>query len=128
MYVFGFRCSLCLPGLQGVNSAGLTLAGFLFLHALFIERGRLETTWAVLRRFGYSNDLLLDTALLDAVNLQHAPDQVPPPTPHPPTSRVPIRLLCLTHIKFPVISPKFGSANQFCNKPHALSAHFAESW
>ena len=55
---------------------GLTLPGFLFLHALFIERGRLETTWAVLRKFGYSNDLLLDPEVLDAVNLQHAPDQV----------------------------------------------------
>lgn len=62
--------------MQGVNSEGLTLPGFLFLHALFIERGRLETTWAVLRKFGYSNDLLLDPEVLDAVNLQHAPDQV----------------------------------------------------
>ena len=26
--------------------AGLTLAGFLFLHVLFIRRARLETTWA----------------------------------------------------------------------------------
>lgn len=55
---------------------GLTLPGFLFLHALFIERGRLETTWAVLRKFGYNNDLLLDPELLDTVNLQHSPDQV----------------------------------------------------
>jgi hypothetical protein len=29
---------------EGVNENGLTLTGFLFLHALFIERGRLETT------------------------------------------------------------------------------------
>ena len=64
--------------LQGVNSVGLTLPGFLFLNALFIERGRLETTWAVLRKFGYSNDLVLLPEVLDAVNLQHAPDQVPP--------------------------------------------------
>ncbi len=55
---------------------GLTLPGFLFLHALFIERGRLETTWAVLRKFGYDNDLLLSAEVLDQVNLQHAPDQV----------------------------------------------------
>ena len=54
---------------------GLTLPGFLFLHALFIERGRLETTWAVLRKFGYDNDLLLSAEVLDQVNLQHAPDQ-----------------------------------------------------
>ena len=37
--------------LQGIRDNGLTLQGFLFLHALFIERGRLETTWAVLRRW-----------------------------------------------------------------------------
>ena len=37
--------------LQGIVNNGLSLPGFLFLHALFIERGRLETTWAVLRRW-----------------------------------------------------------------------------
>ena len=36
---------------QGILNNGLSLHGFLFLHALFIERGRLETTWAVLRRW-----------------------------------------------------------------------------
>mmetsp|Transcript_11643 Transcript_11643/g.40510 ORF Transcript_11643/g.40510 Transcript_11643/m.40510 type:complete len:555 (+) Transcript_11643:554-2218(+) len=43
----------------GVNSKGLTLTGFLFLHALFIQRGRMETTWTVLRKYGYNNDLRL---------------------------------------------------------------------
>ncbi|KAG7248126.1 hypothetical protein CRUP_006529, partial [Coryphaenoides rupestris] len=38
---------------------GLTLKGFLFLHTLFIQRGRHETTWTVLRRFGYDDDLEL---------------------------------------------------------------------
>jgi len=33
--------------------------GFLFLHKLFIQRGRLETTWTVLRKFGYGDDLSL---------------------------------------------------------------------
>ena len=33
------------------------LSGFLFLHKLFIQRGRHETTWRVLRKFGYSNNL-----------------------------------------------------------------------
>ncbi|CAL8284755.1 unnamed protein product, partial [Boreogadus saida] len=32
---------------------------FLFLHTLFIQRGRHETTWTVLRRFGYDDDLEL---------------------------------------------------------------------
>lgn len=35
------------------------LSGFLFLHTLFIQRGRHETTWTVLRRFGYDDDLEL---------------------------------------------------------------------
>lgn len=37
----------------------LTLAGFLYLHTLFIQRGRLETTWTVLWKFGYGMDLQL---------------------------------------------------------------------
>ncbi|XP_021068358.1 mitochondrial Rho GTPase 1 [Mus pahari] len=42
---------------DGVADSGLTLRGFLFLHTLFIQRGRHETTWTVLRRFGYDDDL-----------------------------------------------------------------------
>eukprot|EP00884_Botryococcus_braunii_P020843 jgi/Botrbrau1/7442/Bobra.0083s0015.1 len=61
---------------QGVNSRGLTLAGFLFLHALFITKGRLETTWAVLRKFGYNTSLHLSDEVLSCVNFAHAPDQV----------------------------------------------------
>ncbi|XP_053355239.1 mitochondrial Rho GTPase 1b [Clarias gariepinus] len=44
---------------DGVCEDGLTLQGFLFLHTLFIQRGRHETTWAVLRHFGYDDDLEL---------------------------------------------------------------------
>uniref|UniRef100_A0A4W5N8H7 Mitochondrial Rho GTPase n=1 Tax=Hucho hucho TaxID=62062 RepID=A0A4W5N8H7_9TELE len=44
---------------DGVEDNGLTLKGFLFLHTLFIQRGRHETTWTVLRRFGYDDDLEL---------------------------------------------------------------------
>ncbi|XVF32588.1 hypothetical protein REPUB_Repub17cG0095100 [Reevesia pubescens] len=58
----------------GVNDLGLTLDGFLFLHALFIEKGRLETTWAVLRKFGYDDDLKLRDDILP-VPTKHAPDQ-----------------------------------------------------
>lgn len=39
--------------------SGLTLKGFLFLQTLFIQRGRHETTWTVLRKFGYDDHLLL---------------------------------------------------------------------
>eukprot|EP01023_Acetabularia_acetabulum_P048411 TRINITY_DN51168_c0_g1_i1.p1 TRINITY_DN51168_c0_g1~~TRINITY_DN51168_c0_g1_i1.p1 ORF type:complete len:238 (-),score=54.42 TRINITY_DN51168_c0_g1_i1:23-682(-) len=44
---------------EGVNQYGLTLFGFLFLQALFIERGRHEATWAVLKKFGYNTSLLI---------------------------------------------------------------------
>ncbi|KAG9306215.1 hypothetical protein G9A89_016119 [Geosiphon pyriformis] len=44
---------------DGVNEVGLTQRGFLYLHTLFIQRGRLETTWTVLRQFGYGDDLSL---------------------------------------------------------------------
>uniref|UniRef100_A0A8C6VT82 Mitochondrial Rho GTPase n=1 Tax=Nothobranchius furzeri TaxID=105023 RepID=A0A8C6VT82_NOTFU len=46
--------------MDGVLNNGLTLKGFLFLHTLFIQRGRHETTWTVLRRFGYDDDLELN--------------------------------------------------------------------
>ncbi|XP_008786915.1 mitochondrial Rho GTPase 1-like isoform X1 [Phoenix dactylifera] len=59
---------------EGVNEHGLTLTGFLFLHALFIEKGRLETTWTVLRKFGYDNDIKLRDDLLPLA-FKRAPDQ-----------------------------------------------------
>ncbi|KAJ2400425.1 ERMES complex Ca(2+)-binding regulatory GTPase gem1 [Coemansia sp. RSA 2559] len=42
---------------DGVTATGLNVNGFLYLHLLFIQRGRVETTWMVLRRFGYGDDL-----------------------------------------------------------------------
>lgn len=42
---------------DGIMDDAVTLKGFLFLHCLFIQRGRNETTWAVLRRFGYNENL-----------------------------------------------------------------------
>ncbi len=35
------------------------MIGFLFLHLLFIQRGRLEIVWDVIHKFGYGTDLLL---------------------------------------------------------------------
>ncbi|CAH1794756.1 unnamed protein product [Owenia fusiformis] len=49
---------------EGIRNDSLTLKGFLFLHTLFIQRGRHETTWTVLRRFGYSDDLTLSKEYL----------------------------------------------------------------
>ncbi|KAF9483383.1 mitochondrial Rho GTPase [Pholiota conissans] len=48
----------------GVRDGGLTEAGFLYLHTMFIQRGRLETTWTVLRKFGYAEDLRLTGSFL----------------------------------------------------------------
>ncbi|KZV32415.1 mitochondrial Rho GTPase 1 [Dorcoceras hygrometricum] len=59
---------------QGVNGLGLTLTGFLFLHALFIEKGRIETTWSVLRQFGYDDELKLRDSYL-SIRSKRAPDQ-----------------------------------------------------
>ncbi|GMP99827.1 hypothetical protein CsSME_00047156 [Camellia sinensis var. sinensis] len=59
---------------EGVNEFGLTLTGFLFLHALFIEKGRLETTWTVLRKFGYDDDIKLRGDQL-SIPSKKAPDQ-----------------------------------------------------
>lgn len=61
---------------QGVSERGLTLTGFLFLHALFIEKGRLETTWTVLRKFGYDNDIKLSEDLIPYSSFKRSPDQV----------------------------------------------------
>ncbi|KAI9184516.1 ERMES complex Ca(2+)-binding regulatory GTPase gem1 [Blastocladiella emersonii ATCC 22665] len=44
---------------EGITDTGLTESGFLYLHTLFIQKGRLETTWTVLRKFGYGEDLSL---------------------------------------------------------------------
>lgn len=60
---------------EGVSNDGLTLTGFLFLHALFIERGRLETTWTVLRKFGYNDDIELRDDVLLCPSLKRASDQ-----------------------------------------------------
>ncbi|KAI8809973.1 P-loop containing nucleoside triphosphate hydrolase protein [Cladochytrium replicatum] len=44
---------------DGVVQDCLTELGFLYLNTLFIQRGRLETTWTILRKFGYDDDLSL---------------------------------------------------------------------
>ncbi|XP_069762084.1 mitochondrial Rho GTPase 2-like isoform X3 [Narcine bancroftii] len=56
---------------DGILDDGLTLNGFLFLNMLFIQRGRHETTWTVLRKFGYDDNLELTDDYL------HPPLRVP---------------------------------------------------
>uniref|UniRef100_A0A8C4N0M7 Ras homolog family member T2 n=1 Tax=Eptatretus burgeri TaxID=7764 RepID=A0A8C4N0M7_EPTBU len=50
--------------INGILNKGLTLQGFIYLHTLFAQRGRHETTWTVLRRFGYDDDLELNEAFI----------------------------------------------------------------
>jgi Ras family protein T1 len=40
------------------------MEGFLYLHKMFIQKGRLETTWKTLRVFGYDDDLSLRASFL----------------------------------------------------------------
>lgn len=42
---------------DGLEKNSITLNGFLLLHCLFIQKGRNETIWTVLRKFGYDDKL-----------------------------------------------------------------------
>ncbi|KAK1164996.1 mitochondrial Rho GTPase 2-like [Acipenser oxyrinchus oxyrinchus] len=57
---------------EGVQDNGLTLTGFLFLNTLFIQRGRHETTWTILRKFGCDDLLeLTDDYLYPPLRVPH---------------------------------------------------------
>ncbi|KAE9621950.1 hypothetical protein Lal_00032934 [Lupinus albus] len=59
---------------EGLNSHGLTFPGFIYIHKMFLKKGRPETLWAVLRNFGYDNDLKLQDDFLP-IPSKIAPDQ-----------------------------------------------------
>ncbi len=60
---------------NGLDSDGnLTVDGFLYLHTLFIIKGRAETCWTVFRRFGYNDDLRLNPSEV-VPELRRQPDQ-----------------------------------------------------
>ncbi|CEP03313.1 Mitochondrial Rho GTPase [Plasmodiophora brassicae] len=48
-----------------VRDDGVTLDGFLYLQQVFIERGKTETPWRVLRHFGYDNALRIKSEYID---------------------------------------------------------------
>lgn len=50
---------------------GIKLAGFLYLHKLFVEKNRTETLWMVARAFGYTDRMEL-----------RLPDSITEPPPH----------------------------------------------
>lgn len=59
---------------NGLNRDGsLSVEGFIFLHTLFVQKGRLETTWIVLRKFGYDDDMRL--SLPSSEKLERRDDQ-----------------------------------------------------
>ncbi|VDP90992.1 unnamed protein product [Echinostoma caproni] len=47
-----------------VSSSTVHATGFLFLHLIFVQKGRHETTWTVLRQFGYDNQIRLSSDFL----------------------------------------------------------------
>ncbi|XP_023323045.1 mitochondrial Rho GTPase-like [Eurytemora carolleeae] len=49
---------------DGILNDGLSLQGFITLNSLFIQRGRHETTWTILRKFGFADNLTLDPEVL----------------------------------------------------------------
>ncbi|KAK2455554.1 mitochondrial Rho GTPase [Trifolium repens] len=59
---------------EGVNSLGFTFPGFIEIHNMFLKKGRTETFWTVLRKFGYGNDLKLRDDFLPVPSKQ-ASDQ-----------------------------------------------------
>ncbi|XP_067207330.1 mitochondrial Rho GTPase isoform X1 [Linepithema humile] len=56
---------------DGVCNGCVTMKGFMYLQCLFIQRGRNETTWAVLRKFGYDNELQMSKEYI------HPPLKIP---------------------------------------------------
>lgn len=66
---------------DGIRDDGsISVTGFIFLHTLFVNKGRLETTWIVLRKFGYDDDLRL--ALDGKSSITHSADQCVELTTH----------------------------------------------
>ncbi|GKC68675.1 mitochondrial Rho GTPase 2 [Tanacetum coccineum] len=57
--IVGFKIIVWERVLEGVNKYGITLVGFLFLHALMIEKGQTPMAWTVLHKFGYNNNIEL---------------------------------------------------------------------
>ncbi|XP_057325248.1 mitochondrial Rho GTPase isoform X1 [Microplitis mediator] len=56
---------------DGTCNGCVTMKGFMYLQCLFIQRGRNETTWAALRKFGYDNELQMSKEYI------HPPLKVP---------------------------------------------------
>ena len=60
---------------EGINESGLTLTGFHFLHALFIEKRSFGNYMDCIEEISYDNDIKLRDDLI-AMPIKRAPDQV----------------------------------------------------
>ncbi|KAI5310652.1 ERMES complex Ca(2+)-binding regulatory GTPase gem1, partial [Ascosphaera atra] len=60
------------PAPDAVTSAGISARGFLHLNKLYVEKGRHETVWIILRTFKYTDNLSLQESFL------HPKFDVPP--------------------------------------------------
>lgn len=49
---------------EDITGGGITQEGFVMLNRIFIEKGRHETVWLILRTFHYTNSLSLHTSFL----------------------------------------------------------------
>lgn len=68
-------CAVPCCAVTSLLRAGLLFPGFMYLHTLFLTRGRLESTWTVLKLFGehirgWGQGLLAGTASTTAVRLE----------------------------------------------------------
>ena len=73
--ILGVKTAVQQKVSEGVNQHGLTFAGFIHIHDIFLSKGRPEAVWAVLRKFGYDNNLKLRNDFLK-VPSKRASDQV----------------------------------------------------
>uniref|UniRef100_A0A7S4H970 Mitochondrial Rho GTPase n=1 Tax=Guillardia theta TaxID=55529 RepID=A0A7S4H970_GUITH len=69
--VYGIKNVLRRNLPDGVTERGITFVGFVYLLTLFIQRGRTETTWEVLRAYGYGLDLRLRRETLPNLGNEH---------------------------------------------------------
>ena len=57
---------------DGFVAGKITCVGFVHLHKVFVQRGRHETTWTVLRKFGYDDDVALRRDYLTPIDYTDA--------------------------------------------------------
>lgn len=59
---------------EGITERGLNTKGFLALNSLFIQRGRHETTWTILRRYIFLKFIIIFSRNLARCNYRFGYD------------------------------------------------------